>query len=52
MQIYHIFTIYKTIYINILHLSTPSNLKNICRTKNLEMYANPVINYLKACANE
>ena len=23
-----------------------------CRTKILEMYANPVINYLKACANE
>ena len=30
----------------------PNRDNEFCRTKILEMYANPVINYLKACANE
>ena len=30
----------------------PDRDDDFCRTKMLEMYANPVINYLKACANE
>ena len=30
----------------------PNRDDDFCRTKILEMYANPVINYLKACANE
>ena len=30
----------------------PDRDDDFCRTKILEMYANPVINYLKACANE
>ena len=33
-------------------IDLPNRDDEFCRTKILEMYANPVINYLKACANE
>ncbi len=36
----------------ILKVDLPDRDDEFCRTKILEMYANPVINYLKACANE
>ena len=36
----------------IAKIDLPDRDDEFCRTKILEMYANPVINYLKACANE
>ena len=33
-------------------IDLPNRDNEFCRTKILEMYANPVINYLKACENE
>ena len=36
----------------IAKIDLPNRDDEFCHTKILEMYANPVINYLKACANE